>query len=166
MRLISKFPTMLISSRLARFYEFPVCQTELKYSNSTLHNSGVNSSCLSQWFEWTFTVKGCHYPTAEHWMMAEKARLFEDDDYHLQLILDCETPRNAKAHGRKVSGFDQNVWSENRIRIVTEGDLAKLGQHVRNFSKTSHWIYRFNTTSYQWFPAITWNRIAAKAIWE
>ena len=38
----------------------------------------VTKSCLSQWYPASFTVDGLHYPTAEHWMMAEKARLFDD----------------------------------------------------------------------------------------
>ena len=35
---------------------------------------------LSQWFEAPFTIEGVTYPTAEHWMMAEKARLFGDGE--------------------------------------------------------------------------------------
>ena len=38
----------------------------------------VTKSCLSQWYPAPFTVDGVRYPTAEHWMMAEKARLFRD----------------------------------------------------------------------------------------
>jgi len=40
--------------------------------------SGVDKSCFSQWFAREFSVDGIPYPTAEHWMMAEKARLFDD----------------------------------------------------------------------------------------
>ena len=38
----------------------------------------VTAGCLSQWFPAVFVVEGVRYPTAEHWMMAEKARLFGD----------------------------------------------------------------------------------------
>lgn len=34
--------------------------------------------CLTQWYPSPFTLDGVAYPTAEHYMMAEKARLFGD----------------------------------------------------------------------------------------
>ena len=40
--------------------------------------SEVGKECLSQWFETDFSIDSVHYPTAEHYMMAEKARLFND----------------------------------------------------------------------------------------
>ena len=36
----------------------------------------VTSTCLSQWYPAGFVVDGVRYATAEHWMMAGKARLF------------------------------------------------------------------------------------------
>lgn len=38
----------------------------------------ISASCLSQWWPSPFTVDSLTYPTAEHWMMAGKARLFGD----------------------------------------------------------------------------------------
>jgi len=38
-------------------------------------DGSVGPGCLSQWWEQPFTVDGTVYPTAEHWMMAGKARL-------------------------------------------------------------------------------------------
>jgi predicted NAD-dependent protein-ADP-ribosyltransferase YbiA (DUF1768 family) len=35
---------------------------------------------LSQWWPAAFTLDGVRYPTAEHFMMAEKARRFGDHD--------------------------------------------------------------------------------------
>ncbi len=40
--------------------------------------NGVTASCFSQWYEAPFVIDGQRYPTAEHFMMAEKAALFED----------------------------------------------------------------------------------------
>lgn len=91
-------------------------------------STGVDSSCFSQWFARPFTVDDIEYPTAEHWMMAEKARLFEDDEM-LAEILNCSSPKEAKAYGRKVRGFEQDVWSEHKFDIVVRGNLAKFGQH-------------------------------------
>ena len=38
----------------------------------------VDHSCFSQWYPSPFTADGINYATAEHYMMAAKARLFDD----------------------------------------------------------------------------------------
>jgi hypothetical protein len=38
------------------------------------------AGCFSQWWPADVVVDSITYPTAEHWMMAEKARLFNDAD--------------------------------------------------------------------------------------
>ncbi|MBB5998585.1 NADAR family protein [Streptomonospora salina] len=62
------------------------------------------AECLSQWWSGGFDVDGVHYPAAEHWMMAEKARLFGDAAAE-QRILDAASPGAAKSAGREVRGF-------------------------------------------------------------
>jgi predicted NAD-dependent protein-ADP-ribosyltransferase YbiA (DUF1768 family) len=37
-------------------------------------NCSIAKNCFSQWFEAGFTANDDYYPTAEHYMMAEKAR--------------------------------------------------------------------------------------------
>lgn len=89
---------------------------------------GVDASCFSQWFEAGFDVDGVHYPTAEHFMMAGKARLFDDAEM-LAAILASSHPGDAKKLGRKVRGFDQDAWSRERSNIVVAGNVAKFGQN-------------------------------------
>lgn len=60
--------------------------------------------------------------------MAGKARLFGDLEI-LEQILKAPEPKTAKALGRKVRGFDDQLWKANARRIVTEGNLAKFGQN-------------------------------------
>jgi len=85
----------------------------------------VTKSCLSQWYMAGFTVDGDFYSTAEHWMMAAKARLFCDESA-LEEVLNAATPREAKAIGRRINGYNEAVWHRNARRIVTEGNLAKF----------------------------------------
>jgi ribA/ribD-fused uncharacterized protein len=94
----------------------------------------LGTGCLSQWWPVMFTVDGVSIPSAEHWMMAEKARLFGDADA-LAAVLDAASPGAAKAAGRKVRGFDENRWTAARYDIVVAGNLAKFGQHpdLRDF---------------------------------
>ena len=89
---------------------------------------GVSASCFSQWYEAPFLVDGFVYPTAEHYMMAEKARLFGDEET-LALVLSAKTPKDAKALGRKVIGFDEQLWLENRFSIVTHANQEKFAQN-------------------------------------
>lgn len=91
-------------------------------------NGEISSSCFSQWWVQGFTIDGHTYPTAEHWMMAEKARLFEDNET-LERILIAKSPGEAKKLGRQVKGFDQQIWEENRFEIVVKGNLHKFEQN-------------------------------------
>ncbi|OEU96127.1 NADAR family protein [Streptomyces oceani] len=84
--------------------------------------------CLSQWYDAPFTVSGVRYQTAEHWMMAEKARLFGDDGARRE-ILARPSPALAKDVGRHVRGFDEETWARHRYEIVVAGNRAKFAAH-------------------------------------
>jgi ribA/ribD-fused uncharacterized protein len=88
----------------------------------------IGASCLSQWWPAPFTVDGVAYATAEHWMMAAKARLFEDAAAE-RAALAAGHPAEAKKAGRLVRGFDEAVWARERFRIVVEGSVHKFGAH-------------------------------------
>ena len=90
----------------------------------------ANASCLSQWFNAGFTHEGIHYPTAEHWMMAGKAKLFGDEDV-LAKIQQTDNPAVAKKLGREVKGFDVAVWEQEMVGIVTEGSYLKFSQNPK-----------------------------------
>jgi ribA/ribD-fused uncharacterized protein len=91
-------------------------------------DGSITQTCMSQWFEAAFEVDGRRYMTAEHFMMAEKARLF-GDQAALERILDATNPGAAKALGRQVSGFVEDVWVEHRFQIVCRANTAKFGQN-------------------------------------
>ena len=92
-------------------------------------DGSVSKACFSQWFSSQFTVDGIRYPTAEHFMMAAKARLFNDRENEA-LILNASHPKQAKELGRKVRGFDEATWIRERYRLVVEGNLAKFSQNA------------------------------------
>ena len=89
---------------------------------------GVGKGCLSQWWPAAFTVDGVRYASAEHYMMAAKARLSGDVDA-VEKILAAPHPGAAKAVGREVRGFDEQRWAEHRFGVVVTGNMAKFGQH-------------------------------------
>ncbi|MFI7502992.1 NADAR family protein [Streptomyces sp. NPDC049687] len=86
----------------------------------------LGSSCLSQWWPSPFVVDGVAYATAEHWMMAEKARLFGDAEAEKRALA-AGHPSQAKKAGRLVRGFDEAIWERERFRIVVEGSVHKFG---------------------------------------
>ncbi len=89
----------------------------------------LSKGCFSQWWAGHgFTHNGIRYATAEHFMMAEKARLFGDLEA-VSAILKAGSPAAAKKMGRIVNGFDEPAWLEARWRIVVQGNLLKFGQH-------------------------------------
>lgn len=88
----------------------------------------IGKTCLSQCFDARFELNGIHDRTAEHYMMAEKARLF-DDRILFPEILAANHPRQTQTLGRKIQGFQEAIWNEHRFQIVVDGNLAKFQQN-------------------------------------
>lgn len=91
-------------------------------------DGSVTQSCFSQWWQAPFSVDGLNYKTAEHWMMAEKARLFNDTEM-VEKIIHAKSPAEAKQLGRNIQRFEPKVWDEHKYNIVTTGNLHKFSQH-------------------------------------
>ena len=88
----------------------------------------ITKSCFSQWWLADFVVAGSTYRSTEHWMMAEKARLFNDEQA-LARILAAQSPAEAKKLGREINGFVPEVWEAHKVEIVTTGNRHKFNQH-------------------------------------
>lgn len=91
---------------------------------------------FSQWHACYFEIDGLEYNCAEQYMMAEKARLFGDEET-LELIMETDVPRTQKELGRQVDGFDRDVWEDDDTdngrpycwNVVWQGNVAKFGQN-------------------------------------
>jgi hypothetical protein len=97
------------------------------WGHTPKEGAAIGSWVLSQWWPCRFTVDGVEYVSAEHWMMAEKARLFGDDEA-LGAILAANTPAEAKNLGRLVRGFDDAAWGAACFEAVVVGNVHKFGQ--------------------------------------
>lgn len=89
----------------------------------------IGPECFSQWWSARFTVDGELFATAEHYMMWRKALLFQDTESAAR-VLKARHPREAKALGREVRGFDQSVWDTERYGVVLDASIAKFGQNA------------------------------------
>jgi len=96
----------------------------------------------SQWYPSPFKAvveieKGVEeevvFPTAEHWMMLQKALLFGDKEVARTVVgikgTSHKEMQSVKGLGRKVTPFDEKVWARERERIVLEGSLHKFRQN-------------------------------------
>ena len=95
---------------------------------------GLTKACLSQWFPCSFVVDGQYYNCAEQYMMAEKARIFGDEEIRQQILAEYSQMAMKKL-GRKVKNYDDAVWKNVRFDVVVKGNLAKFSQNekLRNF---------------------------------
>jgi ribA/ribD-fused uncharacterized protein len=88
-----------------------------------------SDSCFSQWYAAPFKIDGKDYPTAEHYMMAGKARLFDDASAETAILASTD-PAKVKALGRKVKNYNEETWCEHRFQIVVDGNHAKFSQNA------------------------------------
>ncbi len=91
-------------------------------------DGAVTKACLSQWWDCRFTAEGIEYHTAEQYMMYQKAVLFSDKKVGEE-IMAASHPKEYKALGRKIKGFNQEIWDKSCCDIVIKGNLAKFSQN-------------------------------------
>ncbi len=88
----------------------------------------ITKACLSQWYPQEFCFSVAHYNCMEQFMMANKAELFGDMETK-DKIMQCSTPKQAKAFGRMVKDFDQEIWDKFKHSIVVNGNWCKFSQN-------------------------------------
>ena len=91
-------------------------------------DTGVGSACLSQWQTSPFAVDADDYSCTEQYMMAAKARFFEDEEVRAEILATTD-PKTMKALGRKVHGFDGGQWNKVKYSIVLTGNYYKFVQN-------------------------------------
>ena len=85
-------------------------------------------SLFSQWHMCQIVENGIKFKSAEHYMMYQKAILFNDLD-SAEKILQSYSPREAKALGRKVKNFDSDEWMKVCQNYMYKGCYAKFTQN-------------------------------------
>lgn len=85
---------------------------------------------FSQWHSSSFIVYGTLYNCAEQFMMASKARLF-NDQRTLEKIMNEDSPKIQKALGREVKNFVESEWNAVARLFVYRGNMAKFSQNPK-----------------------------------
>lgn len=87
---------------------------------------------FSNWHETQFKYKGLTFFNSEQAFMWEKAIYFNDHEM-AELILHTPNPKEAKALGRKVRGFNVEEWMLHSFTFMVAVNLAKYdGNGFRN----------------------------------
>jgi ribA/ribD-fused uncharacterized protein len=104
------------------------------WGHSNKNNEDIGKFVFSQWYPSLFVVDDIEYKTAEHWMMAHKALLFDDTEV-FRKILRCDKPGEVKELGRQIRGFDEIKWNKYKFKIVRAGNIHKFNQNknLRDF---------------------------------
>lgn len=89
---------------------------------------------FSQWEPAEFEVDEVKYNCVEQYMMAMKAKMFDDEDT-FDRIMEEESPREQKKLGRAVKGFNADRWNARAREIVYEGNYAKFTQNPELLEK-------------------------------
>jgi ribA/ribD-fused uncharacterized protein len=100
------------------------------WGHTNRHNEDIGKFVFSQWYYSPFTVENIEYKTTEHWMMAQKAKLFDDIEA-FEKILRVNKPGEVKEIGRQIKGFDEIRWDERKFDIVKTGNIFKFQQNKR-----------------------------------
>ena len=93
------------------------------------HNPDEDNGFLSNWYLSAFSVGGITFSSMEQYMMYKKAVCFGDDEIAAQ-ILETEEVAEIKALGRKVAGYDDNIWNGVRQIVIYQGLMEKFTQNA------------------------------------
>ncbi len=83
---------------------------------------------FSNWHPCRFAYHGVEFSSVEQFMMFSKAKLFGDEKASAE-ILNARYPKDQKAIGRTVKGFDLATWEAKREAIVYVGCREKFAQN-------------------------------------
>lgn len=98
------------------------------WGHQPARDGSIIKTCMSQWWPCDFEENGVVYKTAEHYMMAGKAKLF-GDEVTMGRILSKDSPKDVKDLGRQIQNFDAAAWDTNKFEIVKQGNHLKFSQN-------------------------------------
>ena len=88
---------------------------------------------LSNWYPARFTEaregKTLEFFNSEQYFMYEKARAFGDEEIAMRILFEGKNPKQAKSLGRKVKGYNDEVWNKMRYKVMLRANLLKYLQN-------------------------------------
>ena len=88
---------------------------------------------LSNWYPARFTEaregKTLEFFNSEQYFMYEKAKAFGDEEIAMRILFEGKDPKQAKTLGRKVKGYNDEVWNKMRYKVMLRANLLKYLQN-------------------------------------
>jgi len=88
--------------------------------------------------DYTNYIENKKFMTREHWMMYNKAILFSKNKENYEanmnlakIILNEKNPNIVKDLGRKIKGFDEEIWNKWKYKIVVNGNYLQFSQNSK-----------------------------------
>lgn len=81
----------------------------------------------SHWFKCDFKIDNLNFCCVEQYIMHQKAILFNDDEI-AKRILNSSDPARHKHLGKRVSGFNKEIWHRYCKQFSFKGNIAKFSQ--------------------------------------
>lgn len=92
----------------------------------------ITKACFSQWYPCEFVVDGIQYNCASQYMIAEKARLFGDEESLAKVMaMSADMESEMTNVDKEIKVTDSSVWNEQKFGIVVKGNMAKFSQNER-----------------------------------
>ena len=88
-----------------------------------------NQDLFSNWNDSRFTVKKIEFAHGEQYLTYAKAMLFKDYETAEVILGKTVPPKRCKGLGRAVRNFNQRVWDERCLPIMTAGLFEKASQN-------------------------------------
>ena len=79
-------------------------------------------SCI---FDAEYEGETYRFFNTEQYFMFVKAKTFGDEEIAKRILKEGENPKVAKALGRQVKNYDDNVWNEKRYQVMVDANLHK-----------------------------------------
>ena len=83
---------------------------------------------FSNFYKCFFVIDNIEFSSSEQAFMYYKAKTFEDNEI-ADKILKADSPKEAKALGRKVKNYDNVIWNKKRTNIMYNCCYAKFSQN-------------------------------------
>lgn len=92
------------------------------------------SGFLSNWYESPFHIidlngETLRFTCIEQYFMWQKAKLFGDEEIAKEILDTPYSPKKYKTLGRRVNGFDEEMWTHNRASIMEDALYYKFTQN-------------------------------------
>jgi len=123
--------------KLEEFARFLKSDSKLELESETIFfwKPVAGNGWFSNWYSCKFMEDNVTYTSSEQYFMVKKAELFMSDIHAVEnkkiikKMLETDDQSEIRTLGRKVQGFNEQVWKKNRLQIMINANILKFTQN-------------------------------------